>query len=235
MGAVLDRNGLRPSRYYITDDGYMILSSEVGVLDIDPTKIVFKERLHPGKMLLVDTVEGRVIDDEELKNRYASRQPYGEWLDQYLVSLKDLKIPNKRVESYGDEMRMRSMKAFGYSYEDYRTSILNMAANGGEGIERQWESTPRWPYFPKRHQPLFNYFKQLFAQVTNPPIDAIREEIVTSKTIYAGVEGNLLEEKPENCQVLRIDNPILTNTDMLKIKNMKVEGFKVAEVPITYL
>ena len=233
MGAVLDRNGLRPSRYYITDDGYMILSSEVGVLDIDPTKIVLKERLHPGKMLLVDTVEGRVIDDEELKNRYASRQPYGEWLDQYLVSLKDLKIPNKRVESYGDEMRMRLMKAFGYSYEDYRTSILNMAANGGEGTSAMGIDTPL-AVLSKRHQPLFNYFKQLFAQVTNPPIDAIREEIVTSKTIYAGVEGNLLEEKPENCQVLRIDNPILTNTDMLKIKNMKVEGFKVAEVPITF-
>ena len=233
MGAVLDRNGLRPSRYYITDDGYMILSSEVGVLDIDPTKIVLKERLHPGKMLLVDTVEGRVIDDEELKNRYASRQPYGEWLDQYLVSLKDLKIPNKRVESYGDEMRMRLMKAFGYSYEDYRTSILNMAANGGEGTSAMGIDT-LLAVLSKRHQPLFNYFKQLFAQVTNPPIDAIREEIVTSKTIYAGVEGNLLEEKPENCQVLRIDNPILTNTDMLKIKNMKVEGFKVAEVPITF-
>ena len=180
----------------------MILSSEVGVLDIDPTKIVLKERLHPGKMLLVDTVEGRVIDDEELKNRYASRQPYGEWLDQYLVSLKDLKIPNKRVESYGDEMRMRLMKAFGYSYEDYRTSILNMAANGGEGTSAMGIDTPL-AVLSKRHQPLFNYFKQLFAQVTNPPIDAIREEIVTSKTIYAGVEGNLLEEKPENCQVLQ--------------------------------
>ena len=126
------------------------------------------------------------------------------------------------------------MKAFGYSYEDYRTSILNMAANGGEGTSAMGIDTPL-AVLSKRHQPLFNYFKQLFAQVTNPPIDAIREEIVTSTTIYAGVEGNLLEEKPENCQVLRIDNPILTNTDMLKIKNMKVEGFKVAEVPITYL
>ena len=116
MGAVLDRNGLRPSRYYVTDDGYVILSSEVGVLDIDPAKIVLKERLHPGKMLLVDTVKGEVIDDEELKSRYASRQPYGEWLDQYLVKLKDIKIPNKRVETYSDEMRMRLMKTFGYSY-----------------------------------------------------------------------------------------------------------------------
>ncbi len=233
MGAVLDRNGLRPSRYYITDDGYVILSSEVGVLDIDPAKVVLKERLHPGKMLLVDTVKGEVVDDEELKTRYASRQPYGEWLDRYLVKLKDLRIPNKRVETYSDEMRMRLMKTFGYSYEDYRTSILTMAANGGEGISAMGIDTPL-AVLSSRHQPLFNYFKQLFAQVTNPPIDAIREKVVTSKTMYIGAEGNLLEEHPENCQVLRIENPILTNTDLLKIKHMKVKGFKVAEIPITF-
>ncbi len=233
MGAVLDRNGLRPSRYYVTSDGYVILSSEVGVLDIDPAKIVLKERLHPGKMLLVDTIQGRVIDDEELKTKYASRQPYGEWLDQYLVKLKDIKIPNKRVETYSDEMRMRLMKAFGYSYEDYRTSILTMAENGGEGISAMGIDTPL-AVLSGRHQPLFNYFKQLFAQVTNPPIDAIREKVVTSKTMYIGMEGNLLQEQPENCQVLKIENPILTNTDMLKIKHMKVPGFKVAEIPITF-
>ncbi len=233
MGAVLDRNGLRPSRYYVTSDGYVILSSEVGVLDIDPAKIVLKERLHPGKMLLVDTVQGRVIDDEELKTKYASRQPYGEWLDQYLVKLKEIKIPNKRVETYSDEMRMRLMKAFGYSYEDYRTSILTMAENGGEGISAMGIDTPL-AVLSGRHQPLFNYFKQLFAQVTNPPIDAIREKVVTSKTMYIGMEGNLLQEQPENCQVLKIENPILTNTDMLKIKHMKVPGFKVAEIPITF-
>lgn len=233
MGAVLDRNGLRPSRYYITDDGYVILSSEVGVLDIDPARIVQKERLHPGKMLLVDTVKGEVTDDDALKMKYASRQPYGEWLDQYLVSLKDIRIPNKRVETYSDEMRLRLMKAFGYSYEDYRTSILSMAETGSEAISAMGIDTPL-AVLSQRHQPLFNYFKQLFAQVTNPPIDAIREKIVTSKTMYVGVEGNLLEEQPENCQVLRIENPILTNTDMLKIKNMKVKGFKVAEIPITF-
>ena len=233
MGAVLDRNGLRPSRYYVTDDGYMILSSEVGVLNIDPARIVLKERLHPGKMLLVDTVQGKVIDDEELKSRYASRQPYGEWLDRYLVKLRDIKIPNHRVETYSDEMRMRLMKAFGYSYEDYRTSILSMATTGSEGISAMGIDTPL-AVLSQRNQPLFNYFKQLFAQVTNPPIDAIREKVVTSKTMFLGVEGNLLEEQPDNCQVLRIDNPILTNTDMLKIKNMKVKGFKIAEIPITY-
>lgn len=233
MGAVLDRNGLRPSRYYITEDGDVILSSEVGVLDIDPAKIVLKERLHPGKMLLVDTVKGEVMDDEELKTRYASRQPYGEWLDQYLVKLKDIRIPNKRVESYSEEMRLRLMKAFGYSYEDYRTSILSMATTGSESISAMGIDTPL-AVLSDRRQPLFNYFKQLFAQVTNPPIDAIREKIVTSKTMYIGMEGNVLEEQPENCQVLSIENPILTNTDMLKIKNLKIKGFQVAEIPITF-
>ncbi|MCD8013114.1 MAG: glutamate synthase large subunit [Lachnospiraceae bacterium] len=233
MGAVLDRNGLRPSRYYVTSDGYVVLSSEVGVLDIPPEKIVQKERLHPGKMLLVDTVAGRLVDDEELKSRYADRQPYGEWLDRHLVALKDLKIPNKKVETYTDEMRMRLMKTFGYSYEEYRTSIKNMAETGGEGISAMGIDTPL-AVLSSKHQPLFNYFKQLFAQVTNPPIDAIREKVVTSKTVYVGVEGNLLEEHPENCQVLQIQNPILSNTDMMKIKNMKVPGFKVAEVSITY-
>ncbi len=233
MGAVLDRNGLRPSRYYITEDGDVILSSEVGVLDIDPAKIVLKERLHPGKMLLVDTVKGEVVDDEELKTRYASRQPYGEWLDQYLVKLKDIRIPNKRVESYSEEMRLRLMKAFGYSYEDYRTSILSMATTGSESISAMGIDTPL-AVLSDRRQPLFNYFKQLFAQVTNPPIDAIREKIVTSKTMYIGMEGNVLEEQPENCQVLSIENPILTNTDMLKIKNLKIKGFQVAEIPITF-
>ena len=233
VGAVLDRNGLRPSRYYITEDGELILSSEVGVLDISPEKIVQKERLHPGKMLLVDTAAGKVIDDEELKETYARKQPYGEWLDEYLVQLKDLKIPNQRVQEYSGQELARLQKAFGYTYEEYRTSILNMALNGAENIGAMGVDTPL-AVLSKEHQPLFNYFKQLFAQVTNPPIDAIREEVVTSTTVYIGEDGNLLEEEAANCQVLKVNNPILTNTDMLKIKNMKVEGFKVAEVPITY-
>ena len=233
MGAVLDRNGLRPSRYYITDDDNLILSSEVGVLDIAPEKILVKERLHPGKMLLVDTVEGRVIDDEELKEKYANEEPYGEWLDRNLIELKDLKIPNKDVPKYTKEECTRLQKAFGYAYEDVRDSILAMAKNGGEGIAAMGIDTPLSVLSGKR-QPLFGYFKQLFAQVTNPPIDAIREEIVTSTTIYVGTDGNLLEKKEENCKMLRVNNPILTNTDILKIKDMKVEGFKVAEIPITY-
>ena len=220
MGAVLDRNGLRPSRYYVTSDGYVILSSEVGVLPIPEEKIVLKERLHPGKMLLVDTLQGRIIEDEELKEMYAKKQPYGEWLDSNLMELKDLKIPNERVEEYSEEKLARLQKAFGYTYEQFRTSILNMALNGAESIGAMGLDTPL-AVLSKQDRPLFDYFKQLFAQVTNPPIDAIREEIVTSTSVYVGKDGNLLESVPENCRVLKINNPILTNTDMMKIKQMK--------------
>ncbi len=233
MGAVLDRNGLRPSRYYITTDDQLILSSEVGVLDIDPAKIVMKERLHPGKMLLVDMVQGKVIDDEELKERYANAQPYGEWLDGNLIHLQDLKIPNKEVPTYTKEECTRLQKAFGYTYEEVKTSILHMAQNGAEGISAMGIDTPL-AVLSHKNQPLFGYFKQRFAQVTNPPIDAIREEVVTSTTIYIGRDGNLLKEKEENCKMLEVHNPILTDTDLLKIKNMQVQGFKVAEIPITY-
>ena len=233
MGAVLDRNGLRPSRYYITDDDQLILSSEVGVLDVDPTKIVVKERLRPGKMLLVDTMQGRVIGDDELKEYYANMQPYGEWLDRNLIKLEDLKIPNQRVPEYSKEDRQRMQKAFGYTYESLREAILPMALNGGEGTSAMGIDTPL-AALAGDHQPLFNYFKQLFAQVTNPPIDSIREKVVTSTTIYVGEDGNLLEEKAINCQVLKVDNPILTNTDLMKIKSMKVEGFKVVVLLTTY-
>ena len=233
MGAVLDRNGLRPSRYYITNDDELILSSEVGVLAIDPKKIIVKERLRPGKMLLVDTVKGKVIDDEEIKENYAMRQPYGEWLDSNLISLKDLKIPNISVPQLSYEERQRLQKAFGYTYEELKTSILPMAKNGTEAIASMGVDTPL-PVLCKTHRNLFSYFKQLFAQVTNPPIDAIREEIVTSTTVYLGTEGNILEETPKNCNVLKINNPILTNTDLLKIRTMKATGFLTEVIPITY-
>ena len=233
MGAVLDRNGLRPSRYYITDDDQLILSSEVGVMDIAPEKIIVKERLRPGKMLLVDTVQGRVIGDEELKEMYADRQPYGEWLDSNLIELKNLKIPNQLVPTYKPEDLKRLQKAFGYSYEEVETSIKNMALNGGEGTAAMGIDIPL-AVLSDKHQNLFDYFKQLFAQVTNPPIDAIREEVVTSTTVYIGADGNLLEEKAENCKMLKVNNPILTNVDLLKIKNMKQDGFKIAEIPTIY-
>ena len=233
MGAVLDRNGLRPSRYYVTSDGYVILSSEVGVLPIPEEKIVLKERLHPGKILLVDTAAGKIVTNDELKEKYASMRPFGEWLDSNLVLLKDIKIPNIRMEEYTEEQRARLQKAFGYTYEQYRTSIRNMALNGGESIGAMGVDTPL-AVLSKEHRPLFDYFKQIFAQVTNPPIDCIREEIVTSTSVYAGRAGNLLVQKPENCQVLKINNPILTNTDMLKIKHMKTEHFKAAVVSTLY-
>lgn len=233
MGAVLDRNGLRPSRYYVTTDGYLILSSEVGVLPIDESRIKIKDRLRPGKMLLVDTVKGELIDDDELKEHYATRQPYGEWLDNNLIQLHDLKIPNKRVPQDTPEDRARLQKAFGYTYEDFKTSILPMALNGSEQIGAMGIDTPL-AVLSNNHQPLFNYFKQLFAQVTNPPIDSIREKVVTSTTVYLGSDGNVLEEKAENCKQLKINDPILTNTDLLKIKNMNVEGFKVETIPIIY-
>lgn len=233
MGAVLDRNGLRPSRYYITEDDHLILSSEVGVLDIPADKIVKKERLRPGKMLLVDTIKGCLIDDEDLKTGYTKRSPYGEWLDSNLVKLKDLHIPNKKVVEYDDEERAKLQKAFGYSYEDYRTTILPMARTGAEPVAAMGTDSPL-PILSKNNPPLFSYFRQLFAQVTNPPIDAIREEIVTSTDVYIGEDGNILEECADNCKVLKIHNPILTSTDLLKIKSMKVPGFKVETIPIIY-
>ena len=233
LGAVLDRNGLRPSRYYITTDGFLILSSEVGCIDIPPEQIKVKERLRPGKMLLVDTKKGKLIDDDDLKNYYATRQPYGEWLDQNLVYLKDLRIPNKNVPQFDKEHLVRQQKAFGYTYEQIRTSILPMAKNGSEPISAMGTDSPI-PPLSKADGPLFNYFKQLFAQVTNPPFDSIREEIVTDTSVHLGSDGNILVEKPENCHVLKIKNPILTNTDILKIKNMNVPGLKAAVIPITY-
>ncbi len=233
VGATLDRNGLRPSRYYITDDDTLILSSEVGVLDIPPEKVVRKSRLEPGKMLVVDMGKGTIVSDEELKTAYASRQPYGEWLDQNLVHLSSLKTPNQRIENHSQELRDKLYKAFGYTYEDLKTAILPMARDGNEQTAAMGIDIPI-AVLSDKHQPLFNYFKQSFAQVTNPPIDAIREKIVTSTTVYAGRNGNLLEEKAENCAMLQIENPILTNVDMLKIKNLNQNGLKAATVPLIY-
>ena len=233
MGAVLDRNGLRPSRYYITDDGKLILSSEVGALDLDPRKIVKKSRLEPGKMLLVDTVQGRIIDDAELKETYAARQPYGEWLDRGLIRLKDLPVPNKKVPGYSQEELTRLEKAFGYTYEDVKNTILPMARTGAEPTAAMGVDIPL-AVLSDHEQPLFNYFKQLFAQVTNPPIDAIREEVVTDTTVYLGNDGNLLEERADNAHALQVGNPILTSVDLMKIRGMKQPGFQVETVSILY-
>ena len=233
VGAVLDRNGLRPCRWYLTRDDRLILSSEVGVLDLPPEAVVKKSRLQPGKMLLADLRQGRLLEDEEVKNSCAARQPYGEWLDAHLVYLKDLPIPNRRVERHPQELRDRLYKAFGYTYEEVKDSILPMARDGAEPTSAMGVDTPL-AVLSEHHQPLFNYFKQLFAQVTNPPMDAIREEIVTDTTVYAGSGGNLLEERPENCTVLQIHNPILTSVDLMKIRYMDRPGFHVETISLLY-
>ena len=233
MGAVLDRNGLRPARYYITTDRRLILSSEVGVLDIPAEKILRKSRLQPGKMLLVDTVRKKVITDEEVKMELAQRQPYGEWLDQHLVTLEELPVPNKKVEFYSQTHRDKLYKAFGYTYEDIMDAIVPMAKLGSEKISSMGTDIPL-AVLSEKHQPLFNYFKQLFAQVTNPPIDALREEIVTDTSVYIGSDGNLLQEKAENCRVLQIKNPIITSVELMQIRAMKRPGFRVATVSLLY-
>lgn len=233
MGAILDRNGLRPSRYYLTNDDRLILSSEVGVLPIDESKIIKKERLHPGKILLIDTKKKRLFTDEELKERYATKEPYGEWLDMNLLTMDKIKMPNAKVKHFEDEDFKRLLKSFGYNYEEYTEEIEAMARTGNELVGAMGVDTPL-AVLSKEYQPLFSYFKQLFAQVTNPPIDSIREKIVTSMSVYLGKNGNLLCEQPKNCNVLKLDNPILSDLDLLRIRNIKTPGFKVAKVPITY-
>ena len=233
MGAVLDRNGLRPARYYITKDRHLVVSSEVGVLDIPEENILCKSRLQPGRMLLVDTLQKKVISDEECKASFTDRQPYGEWLDQHLVTLEQLPAPNHKVPMYPQALREKLYKAFGYTYEDINDAVLTMAKTGAEKITSMGTDIPL-AVLSEKHQPLFNYFKQLFAQVTNPPIDAMREEIVTDTTVYIGSDGNLLEEKPENCRVLQIKNPILTSLELMQIRNMKRPGFKVETVSLLY-
>ena len=233
MGAILDRNGLRPSRYYVMDDGRLILSSEVGVLKLDERHIVKKERLHPGKILVVDTKQKRIMYDEEIKEEYAGAKPFGEWLDSHLLHLGDLRIPNRKVPSLSDEMLKKLQKAFGYTWENYHDGILTMALTGTEQIGSMGVDTPI-AALSEQEQPLFYYFKQLFAQVTNPPIDADREKIVTSRTVYVGTNGNLLEQRPENCHVLKIENPILSDLDLLKIEGLKKDGFHVSRVSTLY-
>ena len=233
LGATLDRNGLRPSRYYITKDGMLILSSEVGVLDIPESNIEKKSRLMPGRILLVDTVQKKIISDEECKEKYSSLYPYGEWLDMNLVHLSDLAIPNKKIPVYSQEERDRMYKAFGWNYEDVNEMVLPMAKNGIEPTGAMGVDTPL-AVMSEKHPPLYSYFKQLFAQVTNPPIDSLREKIVTDTTVYLGTDGNMLQPQSKSCTVLEINNPILTGVDMIKIKGMKKPGFKVATVSMLY-
>ena len=233
LGATLDRNGLRPSRYYITKDGMLILSSEVGVLDIPEENIETKSRLQPGRILLVDTVQKKIITDEECKNQYASLYPYGEWLDMNLIHLADLKIPNKKIPVFTQDERNIMYRAFGWNYEDVNEMILPMAKNGVEPTASMGVDIPL-AVMSEKHQSLFSYFKQLFAQVTNPPIDSLREKIVTDTTVYLGKDGNLLEPVAKNCRVLEVNNPILTGTDLIKIAALNQPGLKTKTVSILY-
>ena len=233
VGAVLDRNGLRPSRYYLTSDNMLILSSEVGVLDIDEKKIVKKSRLEPGKMLLVDTKKKKLIEDYDLKNEYASSNPYGEWLDNHLLYLKDLPAPDKKTHIHSQHERDILYKVFGYTYEDVKDIILPMARVKLEPTSAMGTDIPLAIY-SQNHLSLFHYFKQLFAQVTNPPIDSLREEVVTDTTIYIGSDGNLLQDKSGNCTVLEVNNPILTSRDMDKIRQLNQTGFKNETISLLF-
>ena len=225
VGATLDRNGLRPSRWFITKDNTLVLSSEVGVLDIPQSQIVQKSRLMPGRMLLVDTVQKRLISDKEIKETYAAQHPYGEWLDQNLVHLADLKIPNKKIPVSSQEERDKLYRAFGWNYEDLNEMVLPMAKTASEPTGAMGVDTPL-ACMSDKHPSLYSYFKQLFAQVTNPPIDSLREKIVTDTTVYVGTDGDLLCAKGSNCRVLEINNPILTGTDLIKIAALDQPGLR---------
>ncbi len=218
VGATLDRNGLRPGRYVVTHDDLVVMASETGVLDIAPERIKTKGRLQPGKMFLVDTVEGRIVSDKEIKQRLAGRQQYGEWLKENQITLDHLPEPSRVHASDHDTILCRQ-RAFGYTDEDLRMILEPMASAGEEPVGSMGTDTPL-ACLSDRPQPLFNYFKQLFAQVTNPPIDPIREEMVMSLVSYIGTERNILEETPENCHTLKLPHPILTNRDLEKLRRV---------------
>ncbi|MGE5411753.1 MAG: glutamate synthase large subunit [Clostridiales bacterium] len=224
VGAVLDRNGLRPSRYWVTKDDTVIMASESGVLPVEPENIVLKGRLQPGKMFLVDTQLGKIIDDDELKHHYATKNPYGKWLKENMIEIDDLPQP-KEIYGLDENTLIQRQKTFGYSLEDSKLIIQPMAIQGQEAIGSMGNDTPL-ALLSYRTKLLYNYFKQMFAQVTNPPIDPIREEIVMSSDILLGREGNLLKEIPENCRRLRVTHPIINNRSLEKIRELNKPGLK---------
>src|SRR5215213_10364696 len=221
VGAVLDRNGLRPSRYWVTDDGLVVLASEVGVLDIDPATIVRKGRLKPGRMFLVDTDEHRIIEDEEIKGRLAEENPYDEWLHAGLIRLEQLAEREHVVHTHASVTRRQQV--FGYTEEHKRVLLAPMAATGYEPIGSMGTDTPI-AALSDRPRLLFDYFSQLFAQVTNPPLDAIREEVVTSLAGTMGPEANLLTPSPASCRMLQLPFPVIDNDELAKIRHMNRDG-----------
>ncbi len=232
IGAMLDRNGLRPSRYYVTRDDLVIMASEVGVLDIPPQDIVRKGRLQPGRMFLVDTVQGRIIEDEEIKRAVAAERPYQQWLDEHLVTLESLPPAGALPQVDHDTLLQRQV-AFGYTFEDQRLLIEPMGRNGVEAIGSMGNDTPL-AALSSRPRLLYDYFKQLFAQVTNPPIDSIREELITSSEMLIGAEGNLLQPRPADCRQLELAGPVLTNEDFARLRRMDLPGLKVGVLPILF-
>ena len=232
IGAVLDRNGLRPSRYYVTKDDRVIMASEVGVLEVPPELVAQKGRLQPGRMFLIDTAEGRIVADEELKQKVATEHPYQLWLDQNHVLLENLPEP-RHVHEPDHRTVLQRQQAFGYTFEDLRFILAPMAREGVQPLGSMGTDTPP-AVLSNKPQLLYNYFKQLFAQVTNPPIDPIREEIITSTETMVGTEGNLLKPAPESCRMIKLAYPILTNEELEKLRHVNRPGFKAITLPILF-
>ncbi len=232
VGACLDRNGLRPSRYYVTKDDLVIMASEAGVLPVEPDRILQKGRLQPGRMFLVDTELGRIVSDEELKNKYARAHPYQKWLDEHHVLLEELPGPaEKPVLTYSKILELQ--QAFGYTFEDLRFLIGPMANDGVQPLGSMGTDTPL-AVLSNKPQLLYNYFQQLFAQVTNPPIDPVREEIITSTETMVGARGNLLNPQPDSCALIKLKHPILTNDELENLRHVKRGNFKAATLPILF-
>ena len=232
IGAVLDRNGLRPSRYSVTKDGYVIMSSETGVIEIAPENIQQHGRLEPGKMFLVDMNEGRIVNDEEVKEKIVTKRPYRKWLKDKLVFLKDIPY-NDCAVNFNEESLSKRQTIFGYTKEDINTIILPMAKSSKEPIGSMGNDTPI-AVLSERPQLLFSYFKQLFAQVTNPPLDGIREELITDISLTLGKDSNIFDISPDHCKKLKIENPVISKQDLDKIKSYKESGFKATTIPILY-
>lgn len=232
VGAVLDRNGLRPSRYYVTKDGLVVLASEVGVVNIDPSDVIKKGRLQPGKMFLVDTIKGCIIEDAQIKQDIAGRYPYRQWLDQYMLEIEDLQ-DGSRIDPIKKEDLVQLQRTFGYTNEDLSVVLEPMAVNGAEPIGSMGNDSPLAVLSPNP-QLLYNYFKQHFAQVTNPPIDATREAIVMSTETLIGSEGNLLEPMPEACRRIRLKSPIIDNRKLAMLQNINIKGFKSKVLCMNY-
>lgn len=232
IGAVLDRNGLRPSRYYVTKDDMVVMASEVGVLDIPPENVLIKNRLHPGRIFLVDTQQGRIIDDEELKHEYATEHPYAQWLSENLLSIEDLPEA-KQIHGSDASTLVQRQQAFGYTHEDLRVLMAPMAAKGMEPVGSMGVDTAL-AVLSNRSRPLYDYFKQLFAQVTNPPLDGIHEELVTQVATTIGPEKNLLQATADSCRQIKIHSPVLTNEELAKIRDVDLPYVKSASVSILY-